>query len=390
MQHKEEQGNANGNEKKTRLLIATDNFLPRTDGISKFLSEVVPLIKDDFDVTILCPDYGTIEIFPAAIIQFPLSKRRIGEYQIANVDRKAIAREVEKNDLIFTQSIGPVGYNALKEARKQNKPAVSYLHSREWELFSRYIETKKFIRSIIEWLTLIRMRQAYHCSTVIITSSKGDALLLQRYGIRTPTQILPLGVNPYHFKPEHNKVLAKQAIGLNSQSIVIGYLGRISHEKDLTTLARAFLWLKKSHPNAHLLIVGSGQKKIEEQFKDKQSVTHIQSTPIVLPYLHAMDIFVMPSLTETSSLATLEAMSTAIPVVTTKTGLMKEYVVDAENGYTFPRGDWMRCGKLLRKLADDVMLRKRLGENARKTILNGYVIEMTAKELSRTLKSLVQ
>jgi glycosyltransferase involved in cell wall biosynthesis len=377
-------------EKKPRLLIATDSFLPRTDGISKFLSEIVPLIKKDFDITIICPDYGLVDSFPGIIIQLPLSSRKIGEYRFPKVDNKIIAREVSKADIIFTQSIGPIGYNAIREAKKDNKPIVSYLHSREWELFSRYLDTNKFVMGFIEWLTLMRMRHAYNSATLVLTSSKGDALLLQRYNIRTPTLIIPLGVNPYHFKPEHNKVLAKQAITLPSQSIVVGYLGRISYEKDLMTLARAFLWLKKNHPNAQLLIVGSGNEKIENQLKEKQSVTHIPATPIVLPYLHAMDIFVMPSITETSSLATLEAMSTGIPVVTTKTGLMKDYVKDGENGFTFARGDWMQCGKELRKLADDVMLRKRLGENARKTVLNGYVIERTAKEISETLKSLVQ
>jgi len=385
-----QENNESESNTKIKLLIATDNFLPRTDGISKFLSEIIPLIKDEFDVTIICPDYGDIGYFPATIIQMPLSKQKIGEYRIARVNKKILAREIARNNIVFTQSIGPIGFNALKESKKQGKQAISYLHSREWELFARYLGANKIIRGIVEWLTLVRMRQAYNSATIIVTSSKGDALLLQRYGIRTPTQIIPLGVNPYNFKPEHNKVLAKQAIGLNSQSLVVGYLGRISHEKDLTTLARAFLWLKKNHPNSHLLVVGSGSEKIEAQFKNKQSVTHIGSTPIVLPYLHAMDLFVMPSTTETSSLATIEAMSTAIPVVTTKTGLMKEYVKDFENGFTFPRGDWMKCGKLLRKLADDVMLRKRLGENARKTVLNNYVIDNTAKELTKTLKSLVQ
>ena len=377
-------------QKLIRLLIATDNFAPRTDGISKVLSEIIPLISEEYEITVLCPDFGDTGSLPARIIKFPLGKRRIGEYRIPSIDKNIIREEVRKTDIIFSHGIGPIGYNTVLEGRKHNKPIASYLHSREWELFSRYIGSGKIVRAIVERLTLIRMRMTYNKSSIIITSSKNDALLLQRYGIRTPTQVIPLGVNPYHYKPQHNKVIAKQSIGLNSQSFVVGYTGRISHEKDLMTLARAFLWLKKNHPNSLLLIIGSGNPKIEAQLKEKQSVLHIPETPIVLPYLHAMDVFVMPSLTETSSISTLEAMSTAIPVVTTKIGLMREYVKDNENGYTFPRGDWMRCGRILRKIAGDVMIRKRLGENARKTVLNNYVIENSAKKISNTLKSILQ
>ena len=47
----------------------------------------------------------------------------------------------------------------------------------------------------------------------------------------------------------------------------------------------------------------------------------------VVNYLNAMDVFVMPSLTETTCLAALEAMSCSLPVITTRVGSIKDYVI---------------------------------------------------------------
>ena len=374
---------------KKRLLIGTDSFLPRADGISRFLSEILPSLAEEYEIFIICPDYGELPDLPYEIIQLPTRSRRIGEYALPIVRTETIAYHVAKADIVFTQAIGSIGKRVILEAKRNNTPAVSYVHMREWELFSTYLKTNRFLSACIERITLRRMRGLYSKVSLILVPSKEDALLLQSHGIRTPTEIASLGVDPYRFKPEYNKVIAKQTIGIDHTKTTIGFIGRVSYEKDIPTLVRAFLWLKKNNPNVHLIIVGSGIEKLEKSLENISGVTHIKSTPYILPYLNAMDIFVMPSLTETSSLATLEAMSCAIPVVTTRVGVMKTYVTDDLNGYTFERGDWMRLARHLRKLTENVMLRKRLGEEARKTVLNGYVLDKSGVKIRVALRAVL-
>jgi len=43
-----------------KLLIATDGFLPRWDGISSFLNELIPRIEDDYQLTVIAPDLGEL------------------------------------------------------------------------------------------------------------------------------------------------------------------------------------------------------------------------------------------------------------------------------------------------------------------------------------------
>ena len=59
---------------KKRLLIATDNFLPRWDGISRFLSEIIPRLTEHYEITVVAPDFGTYEDPNITIIKIPLSK----------------------------------------------------------------------------------------------------------------------------------------------------------------------------------------------------------------------------------------------------------------------------------------------------------------------------
>ena len=88
----------------------------------------------------------------------------------------------------------------------------------------------------------------------------------------------------------------------------------------------------------------------------------------VVPYLHAMDIFVMPSLTETSSLSTLEAMQCGIPVIATPVGHIKEYVESGYNGFLFPRQNPGILMEKIKTLVDNPALRKKLGNNAHKLV----------------------
>ncbi len=376
-------------EKKPVLLISSDNFLPRFDGISKFLYEVISFLKDDFEIVVLTVDHGDFEVEGFELFKFPF-KFKIGEFPIAKVDKKIVRRLVSKADIVFNNTIGPVGVSVVFEAKRQKKPVIGYLHSHDWDLFSHYLSFNKLLKFFVRFFSLRRVRKIFSFYSLVLVPSKEDSFLLLSYGVKTPSKVVPLGVNPFFFKPALNKFESKKAIGLNPKSFVVGFVGRLSYEKDIFTLLRSFFWLKKNVSNVSLLIVGSGLKSIEDSLKNKNNVFHVKANSLVLQYYHAMDVFVMPSLTETTSLSTLEAMSTSIPVVVSNTGLMKFYVKNNFNGFVFPKKDWMSLSRFLKKLYDDPVLRKTLGENARKTVINEFNIKNTVFELKKVFETFLE
>jgi glycosyltransferase involved in cell wall biosynthesis len=213
--------------------------------------------------------------------------------------------------------------------------------------------------------------------------SLDTAEILSWQKIKTKKAVVHMGVDIDKFNQPMNKRLAKKKLGL-SNSIVIGFTGRMGREKDLFTLYRAFLRLHKKYP-INLLIIGGGLPKIKKYLKTKKNVKVIGPVSGISRYLHAMDIFVMPSLTETSSLATMEAMSTGLPVITTPVGHMKNYVENNYNGFIFSKKDHYTLSKKLEVLILDEKLRNLLGKNARNTIRERYQWKDTVNKIKKII-----
>ena len=199
--------------------------------------------------------------------------------------------------------------------------------------------------------------------------------------------IVHMGVDTKKFKPTTNKARAKERIGIPKKKFVFGYVGRLAREKDPLTLLKAFLMLKEK--NSLLLVVGSGIKEIEDKFKNRKNVLFVGSVDNVVPYLQAMDVYVLSSLTETSSLSTMEAMSCGIPVITTKVGYLKYYIKEGYNGVFFKKQNPVDLVRKMRLLMKNDDLRAKISVNARKTIVKHYKLSRTIEELKKVFRELL-
>src|SRR3989344_3246356 len=103
------------------LLIATDSFLPRWDGIARFLIELIPKLREHFKVTVVAPDFKgkEVHIDDVEIVRIPISRFAVGDYQIPKIKRKKIEELVANADIVFTQSVGPIGSIAIRQAKAQ-------------------------------------------------------------------------------------------------------------------------------------------------------------------------------------------------------------------------------------------------------------------------------
>lgn len=87
-----------------KLLIATDNFLPRWDGIARFLSELIPRIKDEYDITVIAPDFPGEKKDICNVIRIPLFNFRIGDFQPARFKLGLIKKKSKKQTLYFPRA----------------------------------------------------------------------------------------------------------------------------------------------------------------------------------------------------------------------------------------------------------------------------------------------
>lgn len=366
-----------------KLLIATDGWLPRWDGIVRFLLEIIPRLN--CEIRVLAPEFPGEYKPPVAVDtrRFPLLNIQFGDIYFSKVTAHGLKEHVEWADVIFVQSLGTIGMSAIVAGKRSKKPVIAYLHLIEWELSSRSI--KRF-KPLVSFVTKRLARHYYNKCDCLICPTEEVLHKYESAGIETPKRVAVLGTDTRKFCPPENKKLAKEKVGIPPDKLVIGFTGRIGREKDLFTLYRAFRRIEKSHPEAKLLIVGQGVKELEEQFTSNRNIIMPGFKNNVVPYLQAMDIFVMPSLTETTSLATMEAMSCEVPVIMTPVGLLQEYIIEKKNGMFFPFSNSLVLAMKLQQLLDNEAQRRELGKAGRKTVCDMFSWENTVQNISKYIK----
>ena len=375
-----------------KLLITTDTYYPKKDGVMIFLEKVVPALAEEYDVTIAAPVFSREEvktIGKARAVGFPVSEKlKMADYNSVRISRKNVKKLkelVKESDVVFSQDLAFLGALSIYYGKKYKKHVLNYVHQITWEHAVDVLSISNLSKKILSSFIRTEVRRLYNkCSTLIVPYPE-LATELEERGVESKKAIVPLGVDITQFKPPENKYIAKQNLGFDPKSRVIGYCGRISKEKDLNTLKKAYLRLKDEYKDIRLLIVGSGPETQMNQLKKIPGVKITGFVKDVAPYLQAMDIFVMPSLTETTSLATLEAMACKLAVITTRVGYIKEYIINKYNGMFFGKRNDYLLRKRIELLLNDQGTRHILGQNARKTVENKFLWEKTVEGIRKAL-----
>ncbi len=132
------------------------------------------------------------------------------------------------------------------------------------------------------------------------------------------SRVIPNGVDTDKFSP--GKSNFKKEIEADK---TIVFVGRVSPEKNLVSLFKAFSLISRTKRNVKLVIVGKGP--LLETYKRKFSSGKIIFTGYVeekrlIDILRSADVFAFPSLAEAQGIACLEAMSCGVPVVASNIG----------------------------------------------------------------------
>lgn len=366
------------------LLIASDRYYPDMNGLVRFLAEVVPHLSSEYNVTLVVPEGKSEQNIKCDRLEFiktfPI---RLADFWIPHFSFKKIKELIDDSDVVFVNDLGPIGLLSLHYAKKFRKPVFAYAHVIEWELMIKSLRAPLFFKKMLASITKKVVRKLYNRINLLMVPSESIAVTLSLTGIKCKKLVVHLGVDSKKFSPS-DKNSAKRMLGLGKK-FVIGYSGRISEEKDLHTLADAFDIVKKDNPDAELLIIGDGPDVLKKHFVDKK----IRITGFVYnveDYLNALDVFVLPSLTETTSLSTMEAMSCGLPVIVTHIGYPKDYIKPGINGLFFPRKNAVVLAEKIQKLIDEPDLRKKMGNNARKVIEKHYGWDSTVKNMIKAFK----
>lgn len=161
--------------------------------------------------------------------------------------------------------------------------------------------------------------------------------------------------------------------------IVIGSVGRLAPVKNYPLLLRAVQGLTAT-AGVIVVLVGDGPERtalmvMAQELGLGERVRFLGHRDDVFELLAAMDIFVLPSISEGMSNTLLEAMVAGVPVVASDIGGNPEIVRDGVDGLLFPTADETALRERLQRLCVDSHLRACLGKAGRERVLEGFSIE---------------
>ncbi|NEX94402.1 glycosyltransferase family 4 protein [Caulobacter sp. 17J65-9] len=166
------------------------------------------------------------------------------------------------------------------------------------------------------------------------------------------------GVDSQFYSPpsDAERRQARERLGFLDDDYVVGITAQFRPEKNHGQLLDAVAVLVKRGVPAKVLFVGEGEQRPVVEAKAqalglRDQVRFVGEQRDVRPFLAAMDVGVLTSTSvETLSLAALEAMASAVPVVMSNIGGASEIITDGVNGYLFPAGDTAALVERLEKL----------------------------------------
>lgn len=375
-----------------RIGLLVDVYKPHISGITNFVSQHKKALEDQghkvFVFTLGNLDYEDDELRIIRSPAVPLSNT--GYYINFNFSRTAW-NKCKTMDILHANHPFITGRIAVRCSKRYGIPLVFTNHTR-YDLYAHH-----YLPILPAALTQIFL-EAYLPSftsqcDLVIAPSKGLYDVLRSYGVTSPIEIIPNGIDLEPFRNPRRRH-SRAELGLPESAKVMIYVGRIAPEKNLAFLLRAFATVSKELPAVHLLLVGDGPEV--DNLRDQAQKAGVGEKVLfagcveyedVPGYLNLADAFVTASVTEVHPLSVIEAMAAGLPVLGIRSPGVGDTVVDGVNGFLAGHDLAEFSLKMYRLMSEDE-LRTRLAENARQDS-GQYSILNTSKRILGFYEELV-
>jgi glycosyltransferase involved in cell wall biosynthesis len=333
--------------KRLTILIGADTFPPDVNGAAKFAERlavglvgrghrvviVAPSPDEQFGLRIENHDGVDLEVYrlrswrwfnhPWARFALPWEVRP---------DTRAIVDEV-KPDVVHIQSHINVGWGLVREAHDKGIRVIATNHFMP-ENAAQFLPLPQFG---IDWLTRSLWKVAMKTYAMVdeaTTPTRKAAEYLERAVHRSGVHAISCGLDISNYRPILGKRKDPYAM----------FLGRVQQEKRIDELLFALARFPKGALRVVIAGAGDDQGRLEKIARDNGIADRVAflghvDDDTLRTLLSEAAVFVMPSIAELQSIATMEAMASGLPIVAANAMALPHLVHDGHNGYLYETRD---------------------------------------------------
>jgi len=212
-----------------------------------------------------------------------------------------------------------------------------------------------------------------------------------------PDKIITIhnGIDPDVIDLSISRQEARRSFGVPERAFVVGTMGWFKPVKGFIHVIRSIPAVVSKYPHTRFILAGDGPLKgqLQEELRTLGVEKHVIFPGLlgdVSRLLAAIDILVVPSLSEGISNAILEAMLASKPVVATAVDGNPEVVLNGEAGFLVPPADPSALAVQMNHCIENPQLVEQLGANARQRVLTHFSNERMIESVEALYETLLE
>jgi len=320
-----------------RIAYVTETYPPELNGVSLTVERTVRFLRArGHNVELIRPRQPGEAALDAndelrtAGWPIPVYREmRFGVSRIAPLVRRFRATAPE---LVHLATPGPLSWAALAAARALGIATTSDFRT-NFHQYSRYYGLGALATPVLGLL-----RRFHNLTQQTFVPTRASARELRAFGFHNLTTI-GRGVDAERFAPAHRSAELRRQWHAESAPVLL-MVGRVAPEKNVELGLRAFERARRARPGLRMVVVGDGPAlgRMRAAYPDVHFAGVQRGAALAAHYASA-DLFLFPSLTDTFGNVVLEALASALPVVSFAVAAAAEHVDDGRSGRLVAAGD---------------------------------------------------
>ncbi len=319
-----------------KIAVFTDAFLPQVNGVVSYIIDIAnELVSKGHKVVVFAPkpkrgvkispkDFSFKIVFLPSLPTFLYPDVRM---TIPALPKILLYLRKFGADVIHVQDPLTVGTEGLTAGKILNIPTVITFHT--FFMDEEMLKILKIRKKVVDLINnpLWKLTVYYHnLADVVICPSEIAREELVLHGLKVPIKVIHNGINLSKIKILSKNARAKkrQKLGVFPNDKLAIFVGRISVDKSIEVLIKAFKKVADKIKESKLLLVGDGPdmgrlRKLVEDLNLSDTVFFLGRLPresiIQGGILSIADVFVTASKIENQSIAILEALASGLPII---------------------------------------------------------------------------